>query len=90
MASQACACTHINPSVLCSGSIFYKIDVNNFVVKFSLSIFAASAVSFASFAEIPVIFVSKRTAARHMEAAFYKPLAYTLSVVINVSTPSPS
>ena len=36
------------------GSIYYKLSLDNFIVKISLCIFAASAVSFASFAEIPV------------------------------------
>lgn len=65
------------------GSIYYKISTDNFVVKYSLAIFAASAVAFASFAEIPTIFISKRTAARQMSAGFYQPLAYVLSVIVN-------
>lgn len=65
------------------GSVYYKILTDNFIVKISMTIFAASAVSFASFAEIPAIFVGKRTAARHIQTAFYTPFAYVLSVAIN-------
>ena len=65
------------------GSIYYKIATDNFVVKISLCIFAASAVSFASFAEIPAIFVGKRTAARHIGTALYSPFQYVVSVGLN-------
>ena len=65
------------------GSVYFKIPADNFIVKISMSIFAASAVSFASFAEIPAIFVGKRTAARHIKTAFYSPFSYVLSVAIN-------
>jgi len=65
------------------GSIYWKLDVDNFVTKISMVIFAASAVSFASFAEIPAIFVGKRTAARHLNSAFYTPFSYVLSVFVS-------
>ena len=65
------------------GSIYWKLDVDNFVTKISMVIFAASAVSFASFAEIPAIFVGKRTAARQLNGAFYTPFAYVLSVFVS-------
>jgi ABC-type multidrug transport system ATPase subunit len=65
------------------GSIYWKLDVDNFVTKISMVIFAASSVSFASFAEIPAIFVGKRTAARQLNGAFYTPLSYVLSVFVS-------
>jgi ABC-type multidrug transport system ATPase subunit len=65
------------------GSVYYKIATDSFVVKISMSIFAASAVSFASFAEIPAIFVGKRTAARQIGSNFYTPMQYVLSVALN-------
>jgi ABC-type multidrug transport system ATPase subunit/ABC-type multidrug transport system permease subunit len=65
------------------GSIYYKLPLDEFVTKISLSIFAASAVAFAAFAEIPALFVGKRTAARQMEGGFYGPLSYVISVFVN-------
>ena len=65
------------------GSVYYQIGLDNFVVKISMSIFAASAVSFASFAEIPAIFIGKRTAARQIAANFFSPAQYVLSVALN-------
>jgi hypothetical protein len=47
------------------------------VEKISLAIFALSAVSFAAFAEIPAIFVGKRTAARQLAGGFYSAPACT-------------
>ena len=49
------------------GSIYYKLPLDEFVTKISLSIFAASAVAFAAFAEIPALFAGKRVAARQLE-----------------------
>lgn len=65
------------------GSIYYKLKVDDFVTKISMAIFAASAVSFAAFAEIPAIFLGKRVACRHLEGGFYGPGAYVTSVMLN-------
>ena len=66
------------------GSIYYKLALDDFVTKISLAIFACSAVSFASFAEIPVIFTGKRVAAKQMmDGAFFPPVAFVLSVIVN-------
>ena len=65
------------------GSVYYMLELDAFVQKISLAIFALSAVSFAAFAEVPAIFVGKRTAARQMAAGFFSPSAYVLSVAVN-------
>ena len=41
------------------GSVYYQIKLDDFVTKISAAMFAASTVSFASFAEIPAIFVNQ-------------------------------
>jgi ABC-type multidrug transport system ATPase subunit len=65
------------------GSVYYKIGLENFITKMSLAIFACSAVSFASFAEIPVIFTGKRVAAKQLDGGFFPPVAFVLSVIVN-------
>jgi energy-coupling factor transporter ATP-binding protein EcfA2 len=71
------------------GSVYFKLpmfDLNgalNFIPKISLAIFACSAVSFATFAEIPAIFVGKRTAAKQIDGGFFGPVPYVLSIVLN-------
>ena len=65
------------------GSIYYKLSVDEFVTKISMAIFACSAVAFAAYAEIPAIFVGKRTAARQLAGGFYSPWAYVTSVMVN-------
>ena len=65
------------------GSIYYKLTIDDFVTKISLAIFALSAVSFASFAEIPAIFVGKKTAAKQMEGGYFQPVSFVLSVIVN-------
>jgi hypothetical protein len=65
------------------GSVYYQLSVDDFITKISMSIFAASAVAFAAFAEIPAIFASKRAAARQMQGGMYGPFAFVLSVALN-------
>jgi len=62
------------------GSVYFKIAPDAFVVKFSSAIFAASAIAFAGFAEVPAIFASKRVAARQIAGAMYPPLSFTTSI----------
>ena len=65
------------------GSIYYKLSLDNFVTKISLAMFACSAVSFASFAEIPAVFVGKKVAAKQMDGGFFSPSSFVLSVIVN-------
>ena len=65
------------------GSVYYKLKLDDFITKISLAMFAASTVSFASFAEIPAIFVGKKNAAKQLDGAFYPPSAFVLSVIVN-------
>lgn len=63
-------------------SLFWKIPLEDYLLKYGVMLFAAIFLGFSSMAEVPGTIYNRGVAARQIRAGQYTPLSYVLSVFI--------